>query len=278
MGQQRAALRRAATAIVAVLAGAAAAWSMLDPSNTRDWSPDHARLPIAEFDGDLARIRNVRNFSRAADGVPIPAYEERVYDLSRLESVWFVLTPFSKDWRGPAHAFLSFGFADSQYVAVSVEARRERGETYSVLKGALKRFEILYVIGDERDMIGGRAARGDDVYLYPIRATHEQTRALFDSMLRRANELNDRPEFYGSFLNNCTTNILRHVNAIATRAIPYGPRIFLPGYSDALAHERGLIDTELPLEEARRRFHISEVAQRNSGAADFSIRIRNRFD
>jgi hypothetical protein len=268
-------MRRAAAAIVAVLAGTMVAWSTLDPSNARDWSPDHKQLPLAEFNGDVARIRNVRNFSRGADGAPIPAYEERVYDLTGVTTVWLILTPFSKDWRGPAHAFLSFGFADSQFVAISIEARRERGETYSVLKGALKRFEILYVIGDERDMIGGRAARGDDVYLYPMRATHEQARALLESMLRRANELNEHPEFYGSFLNNCTTNILRHVNAIATRAIPYGPRIFLPGYSDALAHERGLIDTELPLEEARRKFYVTPVAQTHAGASDFSIRIRN---
>ena len=27
---------------------------------------------------------------------------ERNYDLDRIESVWFVLTPFSTDWRGPA--------------------------------------------------------------------------------------------------------------------------------------------------------------------------------
>ncbi len=36
--------------------------------------------------------------------------------------------PFSRRWRGPAHAFVSFGFDDGQYLAISVEARREQGE------------------------------------------------------------------------------------------------------------------------------------------------------
>ena len=62
------------------------------------------------------------------------AWDTRRYEVSQLESVSYVLTPFSQDWRGPAHAFLSFGFRDGRYLTVSVEARREQGETYSMLR------------------------------------------------------------------------------------------------------------------------------------------------
>lgn len=251
------------------------AWLSIRPSHEREWSADQARLPRAEVDGRIVKIRDVRNFSYERDGSPVPAYADREYDLELLETVWFVLTPFSKDWRGPAHAFVSFGFADSQFVAISVEARRERHEEYSIVKGLLKRFEILYVIGDERDLIGLRTGRGDDVYLYPMRATREQARVLFLAMVQRANDLRERPEFYGSFRNNCTTNILRHVNSLAARPIRYGPRILLPGYSDAVAHERGMIATDLSLEDARARHRITEVARRHAGAPDFSSRIRS---
>ena len=65
-----------------------------------------------------------------------------------------------RDRRGPAHAFVSFGFDDGGYVAISVEARREAGETYSPARGLMKQFEIMYVVGDERDLIGLRVARG----------------------------------------------------------------------------------------------------------------------
>lgn len=253
----------------------AGAWFSIQPSHEREWSVEQARLPRVEVVGERVEVRDVRDFRYAADGTPTEVYADRVYDLDLLESVWFILTPFSTDWRGPAHAFVSFGFADSQFVAISVEARRERDEEYSVLKGLLKRFEILYVIGDERDLIGLRTGRGDDVYLYPMRATREQARALFLAMVRRADELRERPEFYGSFRNNCTTNILRHVNSIAARPIRYGPRILLPGYSDAVAHERGMIDTELTLEQARARYRITDVAGRYASAPDFSQRIRS---
>jgi hypothetical protein len=251
------------------------AWSRVQPSNDRTWVAEQSRLPVARFDGDRVAIDNVRNFDWRVDGPPIERWYSRSYDLGRIESVWFVLTPFSKTRRGPAHAFLSFGFADSQYVAISIEARREVGETYSILKGMLKAFEITYIIGDERDLIGVRTERQqDEVYVYPIRAEPAAVRRLFTDMVERANALARQPEFYGSLRNNCTTAILSHVNGIGDVHIPYGWRVLLPGYSDGLALELGLIDTELPLDSARLRYRINGRIP-DPVADDFSTRIRD---
>lgn len=245
------------------------------PSHLRSWRPEQAVLPQVVFDDSLVHVRNVRDFTfRSAEDFT-PGYRDRSYDLRRLERVWFVLAPFNRDWRGPAHTFLSFGFSDSQYVSISVEARREQHEAYSIWKGALRRFELMYVIGEERDLIGLRAVTWDDpVYLYPVRATPEQARELFLRMLRRAQALERQPEFYNTFFNNCTTNILAPVNEIATRPIPFGLEILLPGYTDKLAHERGLIDTDLPLEEARKRYQVNERAKAAIRDPEFSLRIR----
>jgi hypothetical protein len=48
----------------------------------------------------------------------------------------------------------------------------------------------------------------------------------------------------------------------------------LPGYSDRLAYDLGLIDTDLPFEEAPARFRINEPARRSADSPDFSVRIR----
>jgi hypothetical protein len=246
------------------------------PSHGRAWRAEQAVLPQIAFDGDLVRVRGVRDFTFRSATDFTPAYRDRTYDLRTLDKVWFVLSPFTRDWRGPAHSFLSFGFSDGQYVSVSVEARRETGEMYSILKGALRRFELIYVIGEERDVIGVRAVTQDDpVYLYPIRATPEQARTLFVAMLRRAQALERTPSFYNTFTNNCTTNILDPVNEIVPRRIPFGLAILLPGYSDRLAFERGLIDTDLPLEQARARFEINARARAAIHDPDFSARIRS---
>jgi hypothetical protein len=177
--------------------------------------------------------------------------------------------------KGPAHTLVSFGFADGSYVAISVELRREPGETFSPVKGLLKQYELMYVVADERDVIRLRTShRHDDVFLYPVRATDEQRRQLFVSMLRRANRLREHPEFYNTLTNTCTTNIVRHVNAIAPKKIPFGYKVLLPGYSDRLAYDLGLLDTDLPFAEAKARHHINARALRHADAPGFSTLIR----
>lgn len=264
------------TVTAVLLLGYAALRLTTRPTHDRAWRPEQARLPHVTFDGSRVHVRNVRDFTFRSATDFTPAYRDRTYDLDRIERVWFVLSPFSREWRGPAHSFLTFGFSDGQYVSVSVEARREAGERYSIWKGALRQYELMYVIGEERDVIGVRAVTQDDpVYLYPARATPRQARALFVAMMERARRIEREPLFYNTLTNNCTTNILHPVNALLENDIPVGLGIVLPGYSDRLALERGLIDTDLPLEQARAAFQVNERARAAIHSPDFSARIRS---
>jgi len=265
-----------AAGTLAIVAGALSVALALDhPRSDRQWVPQQAVMAHADIRGDSVYVNRVRNFSYTAEEVFTPRYDDRRYDLNKLESVWFIVTPFSKQWRGPAHTFVSFGFADSQYVAISVEARREPGETYGPLTGLFRQFELMYVIGDERDLIGSRAVYGGyDVYVYPIRASRERIRALFLEMLARSNALATRPEFYNTLTNNCTSNVVDHVNHIVPSAVPHGIKTILPGYADEVAYSLGLIDTSISLAEARQRFRVNDQARRFVNAPDFSTRIR----
>jgi hypothetical protein len=254
---------------------AAAWWGSRQPSLSREWVPEQARLPGVSVHEDRVDVQAVRNFRFDADGRVTPAYVPRSYRLDRLERVWFVVTPFDRSWRGPAHTFATFGFSDGQFVSVSVEARREVGEKYSLWKGLLRQYELTYVIAEERDAIGLRAiAWGDPVHLYPIRATPEQARGAFLQMMRRAEALERTPAFYNTLTDNCTTALLEAANTVGARPIRWGPRILLSGYADGVAYEHGLIDTDLPLEAARERFRIDAKARAAADAPDFSTRIR----
>ena len=66
--------------------------------------------------------------------------------------------------------------------------------------------------------------------------------------------------------------------ASVTERIPYSLGIFLPGYSDNLAHRLGLINSDLPLEAAREQYMVDEKSAANLDASDFSHRIRNQSD
>ena len=257
------------------------AWLLLvilvRPSNDRDWNADQARVATAEINGDRVRVHNVRHVHyRTTEDFDVQ-WQERTYDLAQLESVWFIVEPFA-DWRGPAHTFLSFGFAGGDYVAISVEIRKERGESFSPLLGVLRQYELAYVIGDERDLIGLRANhRKDDVYLYPVRTTSARIRTLFVAMIERANAVAAEPEFYNTLGNNCTSNIVDHINVLVPDRIPFSYKTFLPAYADDLAFDLGLIDTDLPRDQFRMPHRINDLAAQHADSAEFSAAIRSRF-
>lgn len=263
-----------ASFLACLLIAAAGCAATSRPSNSRNWSPDQAVLATAEFDGDRVVVHNVRNCTYlTADNYVVDRYD-RSYDLNDLETVDFVMVPF-KGAPALAHTMLSFGFAGGDFLAVSVEVRKERGETYSVVRGLLRQFEIMYVVGDERDLVKLRTNyRQDDVYVYRARATKEQVRALFVDVVQRVNELAEKPEFYDTLTNNCTTNIAQHINRLAPDRVPLDPRILLPGYSDRLAYDLGLLDTDLPFEQAKRQALVGRAELETAEAVDFSRVIR----
>lgn len=279
-GLRRMRLRRRHFVVAALLA--ALPWVLLwitrRPSNDRDWRPNDAVLPYAEFEGDRVHIRNIRNTVYTTTEIYTPAYYDKTFELDRLLRVWFVVEPFS-EWDAVAHTFLSFEFEGPEFVAISVEARKERGETYHFLKGLFRQYELMYLVADERDVIRLRTNyRGDDVYLYPIRAPRERVRELFVAMLERINRLRERPEFYNTVTANCTNTIVQHINRLFPGKVPPSLGAILPGYADRLAYDLGWIDTDLPFEAAREHFRINERALRYGDEPDFSVKIRERED
>ena len=259
-----------AVAAAAALPGCA---MVAGPSNQRSWGADQRVLATAEINEPVVRIHNVRNCQYRTEKDYTVRYYDKTFNLNELNSVWFFVVPFP-EMPSLAHTMLSFGFADRDYVAVSVEIRKESGEKYAPVKGMLGTFEIMYVVGDERDLVALRANyRLDEVYMYRARATPEQARALFVDMLQRANKLAREPEFYNTLTNNCTTNILNHVNRLRTNTVPTW-RVLLPGLSDRLAYDLGLLDTNLSFEETKLRAKINRRAYEWRDSPEFSVAIR----
>jgi hypothetical protein len=246
----------------------------ITPSNDRNWAEDQAILPYAKIKRDKVTVHNVRNCSYISADEYIVDHHDKTYDLNRLKSVDFVVVPF-KTTAALAHTMLSFGFEDEDYLAVSVEVRKEQGETYSAAKGLARQYELMYVIAEERDLIRLRTNfRGDDVYVYRVRATPEQVRALFLDVMRRANDLKRHPEFYDTFANNCTTNIADHVNRLNPGKVPMDYRVLLPGYSAQMAYELGLLATDTSFEETKRRANVTAKARQHADSPLFSQLIR----
>ena len=243
-------------------------------TNDRDWIPEHKLLASAQLDGDQLHVQNVRNCEFFSYRDCLVDHYDRTYDLSQLQSVDFIMVPFNET-RALAHTLLSFGFANGDYLGVSVEVRLERGESYSPTLGLFGQFELIYVVADERDLIRVRTEyRNVDVLVYRTKATPDQARRLLVDVMKRVNKLHDQPEYYDTLTNNCTTNIVRHINALAPGSVPTDYRVLLPGFADNLAYELGLIDNSRPFAEIKQRARVNDLALRYKDDPHFSQRIR----
>jgi hypothetical protein len=250
-------------------------WVCIPASHDRPWRREVAVLPRTVIDGDRVRLTGFRNFTyRSEDDFDV-RYEQREVSLAHLVSVDL----FVSYWKiGPvAHTFVSFNFDDgTPPVCVSIEARPEVGERFDPLASMFKQFELIYVVGDERDIVRVRTDhRGEEVFLYRIRAKPERVRRLFRIYLDRVNELADRPEWYHLLKNNCTLNIVRNASrAAGAERARFDYRYLLNGLIDRYVYGVGVVDTSLEFEELRSRSHINDAARAAGDAEDFSARIR----
>jgi hypothetical protein len=264
--------RRAPVIFIVLFLGVVAWWLSISPSHDRPWRPEVAVMPRATIDGDRVRITGVRNFEYRSLDDFTPRYEEREVQLSHLTGLDFFVSYWSK---GPVgHTFLSFIFDNAPPLSISIETRPEVGEGFNPVASLFKQFELIYVVGDERDLVGVRTNfRKETVFLYRLNSSPDNVRRLLMVYLKRINELADRPEFYHLLSNSCTINIIRYANA-AGRTGRFDIRHVLNGLIDNYLYYSGRIDTTLPFDELRRRSRINEAAQAADDAPDFSERIR----
>ena len=252
-------------------------------SNTRPWAADHAVAPTVE----IAAVGTTTLY--IIDGVRMTDYTKKEPVVSRYQDhilstdivgMWYVVVPFAGF--GAAHTFLSFEMEDGKFLSVSVEARREVDEQYSPWLGLIDQYELIYIVADERDIIGRRVlVDKDPVYVYPTIATEKQSQAIFDSIMRRIARLEKTPESYDTILNNCTTNLADHINAtIGDGTVPWSSTLVMPKESDRYAHSLGLlaIDPNTDIESERKRHLVNEVASSSISKLNFSRIIRESLN
>jgi len=264
--------RRMSWAFAALFLIVAVGWTFVLPSHDRPWRPEVAVMPRAIIDGDKVHFTGVRNFDYRSTEDFTVRYEERDVQISHLTAVDFYISYWKIGL--VSHTFVSFIFDNAPPLSVSIETRPEVGEGYDPLASLFKHFELIYVVGDEQDIVRVRTNyRNEDVFLYRLNAPPEAVRRLFMVYLQRINELADHPEFYHLLSNSCTVNIIRYANA-AGRMGGFDFRHLLNGLIDGYLYASGRMSSALPFSELRRRSWINDAAQRAGNTEDFPRRIR----
>jgi hypothetical protein len=263
-------------AVLACIAVFSLWWMTILPTNDRDWQPDVAELLTGEIDPDdpdRIVLHNVRNFDWQTPSEATERWETRDYDLGAIDSADIILTY----WAGPAiaHTMVSFGFADGEHIVFSIGIRPRRGQVFSSVAGFFKVYELIITGADERDAVRLRTSvqRGNRVHLYRLRLDRTVMRELFLEYVAAANALAERPRFYRTILDNCTTIVWKLADRV-TPGLPIDWRVVLSGHLPGYLWDRGAIDTRFPLDELTRMGLLpAEIVYDGSGPG-FSAAIR----
>jgi hypothetical protein len=268
-------LRRGLMAAIVPVVAVGLWWGTIAPSNDRDWAPDVANTARASFDGSRVTIQNIRNFKYRSEDDYDRNWETQSFDLDRVKGIDLFLS-----FWGPtmiAHTIVSWEFDDGRHLAISIETRKEKGESYSALRGFFRQYELYYVVAEERDLVGLRTNhRGEEVFLYHLRVPAADARALLVDYLKKVNSLAKRPQWYNALTANCTTTIRSHTQNVGiSQRLDW--RMLVNGRLDELLYERGEIDTSVPLAELRARSDITKRAIAADNSPEFSNRIRQEM-
>ena len=249
----------------------------LSPSNNRSWVNDNSRNAFVDFDGNIVKIKNIRDFNWRSTRDFDERWIDREYDLREVTDIWLTLEYFDPKRRQMAHTILSFEFSDNRRLACSIEVRREEGEKYNPIQGLFRQYELIYVWGTERDIIGvrTRCRKNSVTHLFKAVVLGEgNERRMLESYLTRTNNLVKRPEWYNTITNTCTTNIVRHVNEVYPGRVPRAISILMPGLSPKMLERANLIEMKGTLQQTLEASIIDSKADEWNGDDDFGDIIR----
>lgn len=242
--KRRPLLRRvlwSAGAVIAILLGTTAvvaiAVSVREPSLHRMWEEDVRVLAsVEELVDGAVRLGDVRDWRYADTGIVARDYFEADYEPADVVDLWLYEQELGLGGL-IAHTFLVFEFDESygarRWLGLSVETRREAGETYSLVRGMLRGFELTHVWATEEDLVRRRVELLDyPLTRYRIDIPPEHRARIFREFLRETSTLAERPRWYHTLLTNCTSSLVRYVNQSEPGAIPDHYSSFLTGRAD----------------------------------------------
>lgn len=235
------------------------------PSLTRQWDEDVRVLAGVETDQNgLITLTNVRDWTYSQDSVLTKTYFDETYDPERIVDLW-MYEQILDDSGYIAHTFLVFEFDEdypspARYLGISVETRREEGELYSVIGGALRTFEVTHIWATERDLVRRRVVHLD----YPLTrlrldVSPEFRSRLFSKLALETALLAETPVWYNTATNNCTSSLIRYANESQPGAIPLHYSYVFTGKVDDYLKTLGYLDTGYALAVTRSYLESNDV-------------------
>ena len=252
-------------------------WFLLVPAPAQaNWISESQVAPRLEIIGDQVTVQGIRDFRWRSKTDFDAQWIDRTYSLAHLRTVDFFLS-----FWGPkriCHTFVSFGFErpdqTMDQLAVSIEVRKQKGQSYSALGSAFRQFSLIYIWATETDVIRVRTNfRGEQVYRYRVRLSPEMLQHIFRRYVAESQRLYEHPRWYNAVTDSCGVDILRTVWGNRVGIFPTFEQLF-NGLWEQHAYDQGRLDRSVPFEKLRERANISPAAQQST-PENFSTVIRH---
>jgi hypothetical protein len=257
------------------LVGWAVSRQVKTPTHDREWRPEIARLPSVEVDGERVTVSNVRNFSWNEDDSFVERWETRSYDLRELTSLDLWVEPLAQS-NLLAHNMVSFGFGD-EYLTLSIEARKEVGESFGMIPGSLNELELIYLFVSENDTLTRRAVvDGARLYRCPVAAEPDFLRTLFLDFAGSTNKLLEEPKFYALIRQNCTTTLAQHADRQLNRKIGMQWDILFPARSPRVLERRGILAAPPRAPGDFENFRADSIVREHPNSPELSRFLREK--
>ncbi len=247
-------------------------WNTLPPPADREWARDVARQPYGEISGDTLTLHDIRDFNWRSKEDFDENWVSKDYDLSQIKST----DVFFSYW-GPqymAHLIVSFGFANGDHLAWSVEVRRQKGGGFSPVADMFKANTLSILAATERDIVGLRTnVRGEDVQLYRLQVREAAARRILTGFVEDATDLAAKPRWYNSLFTNCTTVVTKIMDGVGAGQA-WDWRVVANGYLPEFAYDIGAVNTDVSFEELRDLGRVAPRAIEHGLEPGFSDAIR----
>jgi hypothetical protein len=217
------------------------------PSLSREWDEDVRVLAgVEDLPDGSVRLTQVRDWRYARDAVLSKDYHDVRFDPADVTGLWVYEQELGLGGR-IAHTFLVFEFPESygsdRWLGLSVETRREVGETYSLVGGVLQKFEVTHIWAKEEDLVRRRVEFLDyPLTRYRVTVSNENVARLFRQFVRETADLARTPRWYNTLTTNCTSSLIQYVNTVEPGSIPWHYSFVLTGRTDDYLARLGYLD------------------------------------
>ena len=193
------------------------------------WKKGYNKLAKIDVDWNKLFFQNIRDMDHKNFE---EHYFDDSFDLDKLDKIVLYSIPFGlKKWL--SHLILEFKFSDGKNIFLSVEARRQPEEWFSVLKWLIHHYGLIFIWGTENDLIWlRRNIRKDKIDSWELKIDKEKAKQWLLFFVNRTNKLIEKPEYYNVVTSNCTTNLYDALKEISDKNIKFSWEIVLWAFID----------------------------------------------